>query len=162
MVKGVFSGVVGFAFSTVGIAPVDAITRFTFGFTELNGGFDALIADRPVRHLGGDQGCRGRQARGSRDDHAGEHEGDQGLRLLDRRVRQSALERPPFGTDRHWHRRPARHRRRHVEHRRLHRGQEALEVPGEIRYRRHRRRRGLRNGEQRLYRRRDDSAADPR
>lgn len=29
-------------FSTVGIAPVDAITRFV-GFTELNGGFDVLI-----------------------------------------------------------------------------------------------------------------------
>ena len=43
MVKGVFSGVVGFAFSTVGIAPVDAITRFTLGYTELNGGFDVLI-----------------------------------------------------------------------------------------------------------------------
>ena len=42
MVKGIFSGVVGFAFSTVGIAPVDAITRFTFGQTALNGGFEIL------------------------------------------------------------------------------------------------------------------------
>jgi putative tricarboxylic transport membrane protein len=42
MVKGLFSGVVGFAFSTVGIAPVDAITRFTFGQTALNGGFEIL------------------------------------------------------------------------------------------------------------------------
>ena len=42
MVKGLFSGVVGFAFSTVGIAPLDAIPRFTLGRTELNGGFDVL------------------------------------------------------------------------------------------------------------------------
>ena len=42
MVKGLFSGVVGFAFATVGIAPVDAITRFTFGKTALNGGFEIL------------------------------------------------------------------------------------------------------------------------
>ena len=42
MVKGLFSGVVGFGFSTVGIAPVDAITRFTFGQTALNGGFEIL------------------------------------------------------------------------------------------------------------------------
>ncbi|WP_180124922.1 tripartite tricarboxylate transporter permease [Rhodoferax sp. BLA1] len=42
MVKGLFSGLLGFAFSTVGIAPVDATTRFTLGLTELNGGFDIL------------------------------------------------------------------------------------------------------------------------
>lgn len=42
MVKGLFSGVAGFAFATVGIAPVDAIRRFTFGFTELNSGFEIL------------------------------------------------------------------------------------------------------------------------
>lgn len=42
MLKGLFSGVVGFAFATVGIAPVDAITRFTFGLTELNAGFEIL------------------------------------------------------------------------------------------------------------------------
>jgi len=42
MVKGIFSGALGFAFSTVGIAPVDAITRFTLGLTALNGGFDIL------------------------------------------------------------------------------------------------------------------------
>ena len=42
MVKGVFSGVVGFVFATVGIAPVDAIQRFTFGQTGLNGGFEIL------------------------------------------------------------------------------------------------------------------------
>ena len=42
MVKGVFSGVAGFAISTVGIAPVDAIQRFTFGQVELNSGFSIL------------------------------------------------------------------------------------------------------------------------
>ncbi len=42
MVKGVFSGVVGFVFATVGIAPVDAFPRFTFGQVELNSGFEIL------------------------------------------------------------------------------------------------------------------------
>lgn len=42
MVKGIFSGVVGFAFATVGIAPVDAIPRFTFGQVELLSGFEIL------------------------------------------------------------------------------------------------------------------------
>lgn len=42
MVKGIFSGVVGFVFATVGIAPVDAIKRFTFGQFELNSGFEIL------------------------------------------------------------------------------------------------------------------------
>lgn len=42
MIKGVFSGVIGFMFATVGIAPVDAIPRFTFGQVELNGGFQIL------------------------------------------------------------------------------------------------------------------------
>lgn len=42
MLKGIFSGVVGFGFATVGIAPVDAITRFTFGDPNLNGGFQIL------------------------------------------------------------------------------------------------------------------------
>ena len=42
MVKGLFSGLLGFGFSTVGIAPVDATQRFTFGMTALNGGFDIL------------------------------------------------------------------------------------------------------------------------
>ena len=42
MVKGVFSGVLGFAVSTVGIAPVDAVPRFTFGAVELNAGFSIL------------------------------------------------------------------------------------------------------------------------
>lgn len=42
LVKGIFSGVLGFAFSTVGIAPVDAIRRFTFDSPNLNGGFAML------------------------------------------------------------------------------------------------------------------------
>jgi putative tricarboxylic transport membrane protein len=42
MVKGLFSGIVGFAVSTVGIAPVDATRRFTFGQVELNAGFSIL------------------------------------------------------------------------------------------------------------------------
>lgn len=42
MVKGLFSGVIGFVFATVGIAPVDAIPRFTFGQVELNSGFEIL------------------------------------------------------------------------------------------------------------------------
>jgi putative tricarboxylic transport membrane protein len=42
MVKGLFAGALGFAVSTVGIAPVEAIRRFTFGVAELNGGFAML------------------------------------------------------------------------------------------------------------------------
>ncbi|MDF3194145.1 tripartite tricarboxylate transporter permease [Pseudomonas sp. 1928-m] len=42
MAKGLFAGALGFAVSTVGIAPVEAVRRFTFGVTELNGGFAML------------------------------------------------------------------------------------------------------------------------
>ncbi|WP_294928567.1 tripartite tricarboxylate transporter permease [uncultured Paracoccus sp.] len=42
MTTGIFSGLVGFAVSTVGIAPVDATRRFTFGMVELNSGFSIL------------------------------------------------------------------------------------------------------------------------
>ncbi|MGE4354311.1 MAG: tripartite tricarboxylate transporter permease [Oscillospiraceae bacterium] len=42
MVKGLFSGVLGFMFSTVGIAPIDATARFTFGVKSLMGGFSTL------------------------------------------------------------------------------------------------------------------------
>lgn len=42
MIKGIFSGVLGIAFSTVGIAPVDAVVRFNFGRVELNSGFATL------------------------------------------------------------------------------------------------------------------------
>ena len=43
MVKGLFAGVIGFAIATVGIAPVDAVRRFTFGIPNLNSGFDLLV-----------------------------------------------------------------------------------------------------------------------
>lgn len=42
MVKGLFSGALGIAFSTVGIAPIDAVTRYTFGKVELSSGFNTL------------------------------------------------------------------------------------------------------------------------
>jgi len=42
MTTGIFSGLVGFAVSTVGIAPVDATRRFTFGMVELTSGFSIL------------------------------------------------------------------------------------------------------------------------
>ena len=42
MVKGILAGVMGIAFSTVGIAPVDAVRRFTFGTVALTDGFDVL------------------------------------------------------------------------------------------------------------------------
>ncbi|WP_434608710.1 tripartite tricarboxylate transporter permease [Pseudomonas sp. D2-30] len=42
LVKGLFAGALGFAFSTVGIAPVEAIRRFTFDLPSLNSGFAML------------------------------------------------------------------------------------------------------------------------
>ncbi len=42
LVKGVFSGALGFMFATVGIAPIDSAKRFTFGSVELMSGFDML------------------------------------------------------------------------------------------------------------------------
>ncbi|NLS85938.1 MAG: Tat pathway signal protein [Ruminococcaceae bacterium] len=42
MVKGIFAGILGIAFSTVGIAPVDSVKRFTFGFVQLSSGFNTL------------------------------------------------------------------------------------------------------------------------
>ncbi|MBW8384410.1 MAG: tripartite tricarboxylate transporter permease [Youngiibacter sp.] len=42
MLKGIFSGLVGFVFATVGIAPVDAVVRYTFGSVELTSGFNTL------------------------------------------------------------------------------------------------------------------------
>ena len=42
MIKGLFSGVLGFMFATVGIAPIDATVRFTFGYKGLMGGFSTL------------------------------------------------------------------------------------------------------------------------
>jgi len=43
LLKGIYAGTLGFAFSTVGIAPVDAIRRFTFDSPNLNGGFAMMI-----------------------------------------------------------------------------------------------------------------------
>jgi putative tricarboxylic transport membrane protein len=42
MAKGIFAGLVGFVFATVGIAPVDATLRYTFGNTQLISGFNTL------------------------------------------------------------------------------------------------------------------------
>lgn len=42
VVKGVFSGALGFMFATVGIAPIDSAQRFTFGSVQLMSGFDML------------------------------------------------------------------------------------------------------------------------
>ncbi len=43
MVKGIFAGVLGIAFSTVGIAPIDGVARYTFGMTQLKSGFSTLV-----------------------------------------------------------------------------------------------------------------------
>lgn len=40
--KGLLSGFLGILLSMVGIAPLDGMPRFTFGFTELSAGFDIL------------------------------------------------------------------------------------------------------------------------
>lgn len=42
LVKGVMTGVLGLIFATVGLAPIDSVTRYTLGTTELKGGFDIL------------------------------------------------------------------------------------------------------------------------
>lgn len=42
MVKGVMAGVIGFMFSTVGTDSIESSARFTFGNTNLKGGFDML------------------------------------------------------------------------------------------------------------------------
>ena len=42
MVKGVMAGVIGFMFSTVGTDQIEGMARFTFGNTNLKGGFDML------------------------------------------------------------------------------------------------------------------------
>ena len=42
IVKGIFSGTLGFMFATVGIAPIDSARRFTFGSRELLAGFNML------------------------------------------------------------------------------------------------------------------------
>ena len=42
VVRGLVSGVIGFAFAMVGAAPIDGIPRLTFGFHALDAGFDIL------------------------------------------------------------------------------------------------------------------------
>ncbi|MDR1533894.1 MAG: tripartite tricarboxylate transporter permease [Planctomycetota bacterium] len=42
VIKGVFSGALGFMFATIGMAPIDSSRRFTFGSQELMSGFDVL------------------------------------------------------------------------------------------------------------------------
>lgn len=42
LVKGMVSALIGVAFATVGMAPVDTVRRFTFGFPALDGGFKLL------------------------------------------------------------------------------------------------------------------------
>ena len=42
MVKGIMAGVIGFMFSTVGTDTIEGTARFTFGNTNLKGGFDML------------------------------------------------------------------------------------------------------------------------
>ena len=42
MVKGIMAGVIGFMFSTVGTDAIEGTARFTFGLTNLKGGFDML------------------------------------------------------------------------------------------------------------------------
>ena len=43
-IKGLLSGIIGFILSCVGTAPIDTFPRFTFGFAELDGGFNLLPA----------------------------------------------------------------------------------------------------------------------
>lgn len=42
MVKGLLAALLGIAVSMVGISPIDGLPRYTFGFSELNGGFAML------------------------------------------------------------------------------------------------------------------------
>lgn len=42
MVKGIMAGVIGFMFSTVGTDAIESSARFTFGMSNLKGGFDML------------------------------------------------------------------------------------------------------------------------
>ncbi len=42
LIKGIFSGTLGFMFATIGIAPIDSARRFTFGSGQLLAGFDML------------------------------------------------------------------------------------------------------------------------
>ena len=43
MLNGLFAGLIGIALSTVGMAPIDAVVRFTFGNYQLMSGFDITV-----------------------------------------------------------------------------------------------------------------------
>lgn len=43
LTKSLFAALLGMAFATVGIAPIDGVKRFTFGSTQLLSGFDTLV-----------------------------------------------------------------------------------------------------------------------
>lgn len=59
MVKGLISGCFGFVIAMVGIAPVDFTPRFTFGVTELQGGFALISVLTGSFALGrGDEKCQ--------------------------------------------------------------------------------------------------------
>ena len=42
LVKGLITGIIGLMLATVGLAPIDSVSRYTFGSNALNGGFDIL------------------------------------------------------------------------------------------------------------------------
>lgn len=42
LVKGLVTGLMGLMLTTVGLAPIDSVSRYTFGSSALNGGFDIL------------------------------------------------------------------------------------------------------------------------
>lgn len=44
LIKGLIGGTLGLLMGTVGIAPIGGDVRFTFGFTELQAGFDLIVA----------------------------------------------------------------------------------------------------------------------
>ena len=43
MIKGIISGVFGLMLATVGMAPIDSMTRYTFGNSDMRAGFDILV-----------------------------------------------------------------------------------------------------------------------
>lgn len=42
IIKGLMTGILGLVFATVGMAPIDSVQRYTFGFSALKSGFDIL------------------------------------------------------------------------------------------------------------------------
>lgn len=43
LVKGLLAGLLGISFALIGLAPIDGITRFTFGSTDLMSGFNIIV-----------------------------------------------------------------------------------------------------------------------